>query len=180
MKIIIPGNPVPQARMRHSIRGGFTKTYDPCCKQKVIIRRQMHQALVDSLSDTTFFRYPRISFLFHMPIPKSTPKKKMQLHKSGALKHVVKPDVDNLVKLYMDCIDGIFLEGDQCVSLGMCLKVYHSEPKTIILIDETAEIVNPWEVEKNFLTTEFKVPDSGIYQSPKENHFIHQDFQEFP
>src|SRR5881392_1841260 len=131
MKIIIPGIPVPQARMKHSNSRGFVTTYDPKAKEKSLIRH-----VLEAFRTSNDIAFPRISFLFHMPIPNSIPKKHKELYESGRLKHDKKPDVDNLIKLYLDCLDGIVIQGDQKVSLGPCLKVYHPDPKTIIWIHE--------------------------------------------
>lgn len=146
MKIVIPGIPVPQARMKHCNRGSFVSTYDPKAKEKLLIRTILNQYRTGNIID-----FPRISFLFHMPIPASFTKKKRAFYESGTLKHDKKPDVDNLIKLYLDCLDGIILQGDQKVSLGPCIKVYHKEPKTIIWIHETKEKLSPWELDSVFL-----------------------------
>jgi Holliday junction resolvase RusA-like endonuclease len=146
MKIIIPGIPVPQARMKHCSRGTFVQTYDPRAKQKTLIRTIMLCFKTGEEID-----FPRISFLFHMPIPASIPKKHRPFYESGTVKHDKKPDVDNLIKLYLDCLDGIVIQGDQKVSLGPCIKVYHPEPKTIIWIHETTQKLGPWEMDSAFL-----------------------------
>ena len=139
MKLVIPGTPVSQARMKHSNAGGFVKTYDPKAKEKKLIRQLLsHQTQCN-------FEFPRISFLFHMPIPKGIRKKDVAMYESGILKHDKKPDVDNLIKLYLDCLDGIVIQGDQKVSLGPCIKVYHVEPKTVIVIQDTNKLVEGWE-----------------------------------
>ncbi len=149
MKIIIPGEPIPQGRMRHRSTGKFVLTYDPCAKQKAKIRTSLSQVL-----NPPIFEFPRISFLFLMPIPKSIPKKDLPKYSSGRLKHIKKPDVDNLIKLYLDCLDGIIIFGDQKVSLGPCLKIYSPEPKTFISITETTQCLAPWELEIDLLISE--------------------------
>ena len=80
-----------------------------------------------------------------MPIPKSTPPKLAGAYHEGYFRHEKKPDIDNLVKFYLDCMDGIFFEGDQKVTLGLCLKAYHPIPKTIIFIEEMGEVVSQAE-----------------------------------
>jgi len=140
MRIIIQGNPVCQARMRHVSRGKFVQVYDPNSAYKKKIRSALSY-------DGIKFERPRISFLFHMPIPKSTPKKLLPFYESGLLKHCKKFDVDNGVKLYLDILDGIYFDGDQAVSLGPCIKVYHKDPKTIIWIRETAEMMDLSELD---------------------------------
>lgn len=169
MKIIIPGIPVPQARMKHSNRGGFVKTYDPKAKEKENIRLHLKDYLeprLDSIASNPFC-FPRVSFIFHMPIPASIRKKDIDFYQSGTLKHDKKPDIDNLIKLYLDCLDGIAIHGDQKVSLGPCLKIYHSEPKTIIWIHETNCTLNPWELDVAFLTaSECDIPSFSEQDYP--------------
>lgn len=149
MKIVIPGIPVPQARMKHSNFRGFVKTYDPKAKEKKLIRHMLQQSKTD-----TIFDFPRISFLFHMPIPKSIRKRDVELYNSGKLKHDKKPDIDNFIKLYLDCLDGIIIHGDQKVSLGPCIKIYHPEPKTVIWVNETTKKLTPWELDVAFQDAE--------------------------
>ena len=146
MKIVIPGVPVPQARMRHSNFRGFVTTYDPKAKEKKTIRRYL-----EGYSHGIPFDYPRISFLFHMPILKSIRKRDKELYESGLLKHDKKPDVDNLIKLYLDCLDGIIIQGDQKVSLGPCVKIYHPQPKTVIWIHETTQMLTQVELDEAYL-----------------------------
>jgi len=149
MRIEIPGCPVTQLRMRHSNFGGFVKVYDPKAKEKKAIRDYL-----EGKKTLLSFEYPRISFLFQMPMPKSLNKKQQAEYSTGRLKHVVKPDVDNLIKLYLDCLDGIIIHHDQRVSLGSAIKVYHPEPKTIIWINETKQLVEAKELDCAFLHDE--------------------------
>lgn len=169
MKIIIPGVPVPQARMKHSNRRGFVTTYDPKAKEKSQIRFLLRNSMgsdLDNLASNPF-DYPRISFLFHMPIPSSIRKRDQDLYQSGTLKHDKKPDVDNLIKLYLDCLDGLVIHGDQKVSLGPCLKVYHPEPKTIVWIHETTQKLTPWELDSAFLGAEEPdIPSFSVLDYP--------------
>ena len=150
MKIVIPGIPVPQARMRHAKRGNFVTTYDPNAKEKESIRTILR---CPAHREPSFqqFHHPRISFLFHMPIPSGIAKRDISLYHSGKLKHEKKPDTDNLIKLYLDCLDGIIIQGDQKVSLGSCVKVYNSDPKTIVWVNETEPTLQPWELDLTFL-----------------------------
>lgn len=135
--------------MRHSNFNGFNVVYDPRAKEKKNIRWHLRD-YVNSYQ----FQHPRVTFMFHMPIPKSIPKKELALYRSGLLKHEKKPDADNLIKLYLDCQDGINFSGDQRVSLGPAIKLYHPEPKTIIWITETSHILQPWELDVPFLDAE--------------------------
>lgn len=134
MQIVIPGDPIPQIRMKHTTRNGFSRVYDPKAKQKKQIRLYLQQYAKTMKS-------PRISFIFHMPIPSSISAKDKLKCQSGLVRHLKKPDVDNLIKLYLDCMTGIMFEDDSKVSLGFCLKLYHPEPKTVIILQETDAVL---------------------------------------
>lgn len=142
MKIILDGIPLAQGRMKFSSRGGFGRLYDPNEKAKNALKEQ-----IKVLWDWDFVEHPRVSFIFHMPIPKSIPKKLLSLYQSGLLKHEKKPDVDNFIKLYLDCMTEIVFRGDQQVQLGFAIKLYHPHPKTIIIINETSPALSRLEID---------------------------------
>ena len=146
MKITIEGVPVAQARMRHFSRGKFVSVYDPCGKEKKDIRFKMSQCLKNEYPEFKLLEHPRLTFVFYMPIPASTPKNMMLRHLNGNLKHEKKPDIDNLLKLYLDCMDGIFFEGDQKVCLAGAFKIYHEHPKTIIKLEEANQLLTFQEI----------------------------------
>jgi len=81
-----------------------------------------------------------------MPIPKSMPKPEREEALAGYLKHVKKPDVDNLIKLYLDVLSGIVFEDDNCVAIGSAIKVYSVNPRVEMFIEETAKHVTLNEV----------------------------------
>lgn len=85
-------------------------------------------------------------FWFYMPIPKSMGRTERALAHQGFLKHTKKPDVDNLIKLYLDVVSGIVFDDDNCVSLGSAIKVYSLNPRTEIYIEETDKILTMDEV----------------------------------
>lgn len=158
--IIIPGNPIPQARMRHFTLKGITRLYDPNAKDKQNIRKH----LMKNYQNVKCLRYPRLSFIFHMPIPKNVPKKQEHLYKLGILRHSKKPDVDNLLKLYLDCLTGMVLDDDNNVSLGFVDKLYHPEPKTIILLEEQTPFFNVQQViPQNLIALEALLPLQVAY-----------------
>lgn len=137
MIITIPGTPTPQARMRLSRWGVF----DPCAFCKKNIREFLTKNFKSPLVEN-----PHISFIFQMPIPVSTSKKVIAEMSRGTIRHRKKPDIDNLVKLYLDCLDGIVFEQDQTATLGMCIKLYHPEPKTIIHISQKDRSLQPFDI----------------------------------
>lgn len=123
----IPGIPIPQQRPRLSKRGVF----DPQSKEKKVIK---HTIYLQTKQITEPFKHPEVSFIFLMPIVNAV-KDKLPSN-NFFLRHEKKPDIDNLVKLYLDCLDGNLFFGDQQVSLGYCEKFYSKTPSTFIKIEE--------------------------------------------
>ena len=146
------GEPISQGRMRVTTIGGFARLYDPCAKHKSALREQIANYVKDNYPEFKMLEHPRISFIFHMPIPKSIKKRDAVKYNSGLLKHEKKSDCDNLVKLSLDCLDGIVFQGDEKVSLGNCVKLYHREPKTIIFLTEEDSLLCQRELEPQLWT----------------------------
>ncbi len=136
--------------MRHASRGKFVATYDPRAKEKADIREKLNRCKTALHG----FNFPRVSFIFYMPIPASIRKRDAALYNSETLKHDKKPDVDNLIKLYLDCMDGIVIQGDQKVSLGASIKLYSPHPRTAIWVHETDSVITPQELDCTFLGSE--------------------------
>jgi Holliday junction resolvase RusA-like endonuclease len=72
-----------------------------------------------------------------MPIPKGTSKKKIiEMTENLTIHHTKKPDIDNLVKFSMDCLNGIAWEDDKQVISLSSYKYYSLKPRTEIIIEE--------------------------------------------
>jgi Holliday junction resolvase RusA-like endonuclease len=142
MKIIIPGDPLQQGRMRHFMMRGQSRCYDPMKKDKDYIKAFLQDYISKHYPKYQFPHCPKVSFYFYCSIPKSMPKKLRWYAERGLLRKRTRPDSDNYVKLYLDCMNEIILEDDAHASIGDADKFFHAEPKTIIYVDECAEILN--------------------------------------
>jgi len=89
-----------------------------------------------------FYKYPKVSFWFYMPIPKSMSKIEKIESSLENLRHIKKPDCDNLVKLYLDVMTKYVYVDDNCVSLGSVEKFYSENPRTVILVEEQTRFGN--------------------------------------
>lgn len=147
MYIIIPGIPIPQQRPRMYKVRNKVLCYDPNARDKYEVRALLLSYLKEHYPEFTKFNYPRVSFVFHMPIPKNFSLKKKEEAKKGYVKHLKKPDYDNLEKFYLDCMTGVLYDDDSYASGGLSIKLYHEYPKVIIHIEETAEILQKWEYD---------------------------------
>ena len=76
----------------------------------------------------------KVDYYFGFPIPPSWTKKKRELAKEGGMRHIAKPDCDNLEKLYNDCIKKIIIVDDNQICDTHSIKEYTENPRTEILI----------------------------------------------
>jgi len=73
-----------------------------------------------------------MQFFFFMPISKSISKKKKLLLLSKP--HIKRPDIDNLIKFYLDVSIGLFYKDDTQVYNVSATKLYSDKPKTEVVI----------------------------------------------
>ena len=138
IKLIIQGKPIAKARPRFAVRKTrsgkhYSQVYN--CQETeegkfiVFVKNQLkdHQLIEGAVNLFT---------IFHMPIPKSTSKKLSQRMRDGEIKHVKKPDNDNLLKFVKDCMNGIVWKDDSQVFDSHAIKQYSDNPRTEIYITE--------------------------------------------
>jgi Holliday junction resolvase RusA-like endonuclease len=125
------GSPVAQGRPRFARIGGFVRTYDPSKSKnwKQDVKAQVLQQLGGA--PPALLEGPlELQVVFHLPRPKSLPKR--------VTHHVKKPDCTNLVKGIEDALNGILWRDDsQLVDVSL-RKVYGDPPRVVIGIREVA------------------------------------------
>ncbi|WP_095210111.1 RusA family crossover junction endodeoxyribonuclease [Endozoicomonas ascidiicola] len=67
------------------------------------------------------------------PVPVSWSKKKQTAARAGIIRPAVKPDFDNVAKLYCDALNGIIWEDDKQIVDGRCIKIYGQRPGVLVL-----------------------------------------------
>jgi len=136
--IEIRGNPTPQARHRHRIRGkgkkAFAQPYDPSsdAKDDFLLMVLQHAPKVPWAEPL------RVDMYFYMARPKNhygTGRNAGKLKDWAPHWHTSKPDKDNLEKLVMDALKGRFWRDDTIVCCGWVEKVYDEVPRTVIIIE---------------------------------------------
>lgn len=129
MHFVIPGIPIPLARPRFS--GGHV--WDSQKPQKLIIGLM----LADQLGSLPLFSGAlEVAFTFYFPMPKRL-SAKHNLEMRGT-PHKIRPDCDNIIKLYLDCSNGILFKDDCMVVTLHAKKVYDdgNSPRTEMIITE--------------------------------------------
>ena len=131
--LVVFGDPKPQKRHRHTSKGRFVRTYDPSSKDKndllwVVQNRAPEKPMEGPLSVHIYCYFTR---------PKSHYRTGRN---SGILKdglsdlHTTRPDPDNLAKLVLDALNGVFFKDDSQICDLFVKKRYDEQPRTEIWI----------------------------------------------
>ena len=80
----------------------------------------------------------RLTILAVFGVPVSWPKKKRLAALQGVLKHVTKPDYDNVAKAVCDAFNGIVYADDCQIVKAEVEKMYGPEPHVKVFIEEVA------------------------------------------
>lgn len=146
MKIVIKGNPIAKARHRCRCAGRHGIAYDPQASNEMkTIRRLMEKEIkkafesndkkivmeASNLSKAESFQ---MLCTFLLPVPKSLSTAQKNAKFWGFQSCNVKPDFDNLAKLYADCGKGIFWPDDCQITFAVQKKYFDENPRTEIEI----------------------------------------------
>ena len=104
--------------------------YDRQRHEKELVRWQMRS----QFKEDPFTIPLSIALLFRMPIPKSASKSMQKQMIHGVVRYMKKPDVDNCLKFYLDCMNGLVYVDDSQIDDIRGTKIYSSVPGTVIRI----------------------------------------------
>jgi Holliday junction resolvase RusA-like endonuclease len=129
----ILGNPVPQKQTRFIRSSG--RTYNPSKKHIEAIQRQIRP-----LAPKEPLKCPiTLQLYFYLPIPASTPRRLKDLMLEGRVRHIKKPDFDNLAYLVTNALKGIVYQDDSQIDWCNIQKKYGMQPATIIHVIPSGE-----------------------------------------
>ena len=118
--------PVPWARPRVTTRGSFPRFFTAKNQREY---ETMFRDLAGKFAPDDPLDCPiKVELKFYKPKPKTADKKINYPHK--------KPDIDNLIKLTLDSMNGLFFLDDKLVCEITAGKYYDENARTEVLITE--------------------------------------------
>lgn len=122
-KISLYGPPIQKTRPRVVVRGGKPLLFSDQTAQQEAVRLEMHRQRQKA------FEVCFVDMRFYMP-----------MKPGGDLwsVHSSTPDVDNLVKFYLDAGNAILWQDDKGVAGIYAIKLFDRTPKTVLTISEVS------------------------------------------
>lgn len=137
--IVIEGDPIAKARCRVNMKN--RRIFDSQLHEKVATRIYIEKALTEH-NIANFFKGPCFADItFYVPLRKRSKNKEGDYCYS-------RPDIDNMVKWFYDCGNGLLYKDDSIIVEEHARKVYSAHPRTIIFFKELCE-----EKERDSLST---------------------------
>ena len=131
----VEGDPKGKGRPRFSRAGKFTRVYTD--KQTLDYEAVIKFFAAEAMGSTDLLETPVSVFLYiRHAVPQSYSKKRTEACLSGLEQPCKKPDIDNIVKTFLDGMNGaIFKDDTQVVDLHV-KKVYSALPGVDVMVME--------------------------------------------
>lgn len=130
----VPGEPRGKGRPRFSRNGTvYTDSKTRAYENKIVdCYRDANGAM--RAADPAFVAVDVVAYL---PIPRRSTKAQVAGMIGKEILPSKKPDVDNILKIVLDALNGIAYKDDSRVYRASCVKYYASDPHLEITIEET-------------------------------------------
>ncbi len=139
IEILIEGEAVGKGRPRVYRNHGITRAVTP--EKTRNYEAKIKAAYIEKYGNR--IEYPdqalNIRLLISVGIPKSTAKKKRENMLSDRIRPTKKPDIDNVIKIILDGLNGLAYEDDKQVVAIKALKCYAKEPFVLVQIEKAEE-----------------------------------------
>lgn len=127
----IPGKPMGKQRPKfwngHAATPTKTVNYETLVKELYITNKlsMLEGAIMADID-------------IYYDIPKSTSKKKKELMLKNEILPCKKPDIDNILKIIFDALNGIAYKDDSQIIQVRCAKLYSENPRVIVELEEVS------------------------------------------
>lgn len=130
--ITIPGKPLGKQRPR-VLKNGITYTPEKTVNYETFVKQlyfeQYHR-------EKPFDGPVKMRIVAYMPIPQSASKVKKTDMMRGIIRPTKKPDVDNIIKIIADALNGMAYQDDKQIVSCTVEKVYSDVPRVQVEIQE--------------------------------------------
>jgi len=131
----VEGPPQGKGRPRFSNRGGFVKTYTP--KQTADYETMIKASAMVAMGASEPLKTPVSVFIYVTKgIPASYSKKRFEACLAGLELPTKKPDLDNVIKCFLDAMNDIVYLDDKQVVILHATQVYGRDSAVEILVKE--------------------------------------------
>ena len=136
VKFTVLGEPKGKGRPKFSRRGQYVQTYTPdatASYENLVKLEYERQCGGKQFSRDTPLE---MRIMAYFSIPKSKSKKVKQLMRHKVLRPTKKPDIDNIVKIIADGLNGVAYYDDAQIVDASVRKFYSGKPRVVVTILE--------------------------------------------
>lgn len=152
MLIVINEEPIAQGRPRLSNVKGRVLVYDPNAGEKASIKNLIQSTVINGLHSPKISTREelhklheaksfKVEMQFHCSFPSSKSMRFNNLVSWGYCPRNSKPDLDNYVKFYLDCLNGSIFPDDSKVTTIIAKKIYSHNPKVVIRVSKEDDLL---------------------------------------
>lgn len=127
IKLILPIEPVAQARPRARRFGKGIRLYDP--PKTATFKRKLHKLATEMYHGAPVEGEIYLKVAFYRKIQKSISKKEHDRRASGAHRPIVKADLSNYLKSFEDALNGVLWKDDAMIVHEEIDKYYSDKPR---------------------------------------------------
>ena len=127
IKLILPIEPVAQARPRARRFGKGIRLYDP--PKTATFKRKLHKLAKESYHDKPLDGELEVTVIFGRAVQKAISTKERKLRLLGRHRPTVKPDLDNYIKSALDALTGVLWKDDNAIVKLVAEKRYMEQPR---------------------------------------------------
>jgi len=140
MKFIFQGPPIAKMRHRSAVVSGRVHTYDKQYSEsasvKIELMAQVSKESIEKRTEMANAEAFDVILMFYLPVPKKLNKAQIKAIQEGTgIQYAnTKPDLDNLIKFYLDVGNGILYKDDKQIVCIQAMKCYDLNPRTEFII----------------------------------------------
>lgn len=135
----VPGAPVGKGRPRAGRSfGGHVRMYTP--ERTVNYESTVALFAAQAMAGRPLIAGPvKLGLNIELAIPASWSKKKQAAALAGTVRPCVKPDVDNVAKIFGDALNGVVWKDDTQIVLLVASKAYSDTPRVQVFVEQLGE-----------------------------------------